>query len=470
MRRLLIGLGVSLAAASATATNGLYMPSGTGVTAGSASNAKLGTASSYNPAATYFSTNRARFSLFNAGVGLELGGGQELYDAGIELQERLEAVQTQLDAENLDAGATLGAVSDFEESLNTQLEAIGNNFYVQPGVSLSLPFLPLQLRSQRLGAFSVSVSSYTAAKLDVLHDEAVLDIDVADLADGGDIDPLDFLRTTSSVYAKAGQLFNVGLGYSRPVYEIDRFNSQVVVGGRGTLVANSLTKHLYPVKDFVAAVASEDGDVDEVIAKLQDDGLSTLDAFNYNFALDLGVMVMNERGHLGFTAYNLNAPKYEFNALGGDCAALDTELKQTECYHAEFFASIGDISLAEVHRVNPLLTVDGGVQFFRNQVALAASADLWEINDLFGRPKQLVSGALLLQPNFFAIPSLRFGLQKNLADINYTNYSMGLSLFRVVQIDASLAANLGNVLSGDESEMAGAVRGASVSAGFDISF
>lgn len=470
MRRLLIGLGVSLAAASAAATNGLYMPTGTGVTAGAASNAKLGTATAYNPAATYFSTNRARFSLINAGVGLELGGGQEVYDASEVLQAQLEAVQIQLDAASFNVGDTLGAVNDFETALNEELEAIGNSFYVQPGVSLTLPFLPLQIRSQRLGAFSVSVSSYTAAKLDVLHDEAALDIDVADLADGGDIDPLDFLRTTSSVYAKAGQLFNVGLGYSRPVYEVEQFNSQVVVGARGTLVANSLTKHLYPVKDFVAALTSEEGDLDEVVAKLEDDGLSTLDSFNYNFALDLGVMMTHERGHLGLTAYNLNAPQYQFNALGGDCSVLETELQQTECYHAEFFASIGDISLAEVHRVNPLLTVDGGVQFFRNQVAFAGSADLWEINDLFGRPKQLISGALLLQPNFFVIPSLRFGVQKNLADIDYTNYSLGLSLFRVVQVDASVAANLGDALSGDDSTMAGAVRGASVSAGFELSF
>lgn len=472
MRRLLIGLGVSLVAASAAASNGLYMPSGVGVTSGSASNAKLGTASAYNPAATYFSTNRARFSLINAGVGVELGGGSEAFTAADVLQAELEAVQTQLDAETLDPGATLGAVGDFEEALNEQLEEIGNAFYVQPGVSLNVPFLPLQIRSQRLGAFSLSVSSYTAAKLDVLHDEAALNIEVADLVDSeGDIDPLDFLRTTSSVYAKAGQMINVGVGYSRPVYEIDQINSQVIVGGRGTLVANSLNKHLYPVKDFVAALTSDDdGDLDAVLEKLQDDGLSTLDAFNYNFTLDLGVMLSNQRGHVGATVYNLNAPEYQFNQLGGDCAALETELEQTECYHSEFFASIGDMSLAETHRVNPLVTVDGGVQFLGNQIALAASADLWQINDLFGRPKQMVSGALLLQPNFFVIPSLRLGVQKNLADIDYTNYSLGFSLFRVMQIDASVGANLGDVLSGDEAQMAGALRSASVSAGFELSF
>lgn len=466
----LIG-GILLTSGLTFASSQYYLPSGSAVTSGQSINPRLGSSAQFNPAAIYYSTGRTRISLISLGVGTEFDGGKELLQANDRVSLQAEITADALaDAEN-NPSTALQSVQDLQARLNSELLLVSDVLYAQPSAYISLPFLPLDIRSERFGAFSLGISSYSAAKVQLLHNNLNLNIDANTLNDAeGDIDPLDYLETASSLYAKSGQLFNLSLGYARPVYQLEAWNAEVMVGGRATLVAHSLQKNLYPIKDLVRELTEENGDAELVINKIEADLLAERQEFSYNLALDTGVILAFDRQHLGLTLRNINRPKYQFNVIGGDCLEKATDLATSECLHAELFASYGKINLKETHVANPVATLDAGWQLLNNQVAFTGALDLWQYNDLFGRPRQQLSLAVLLQPQQWWFPDTRLGVQRNFASDDINQYGLGLGLFNVLQLDLGVRVKWADLFADDEATQAGALRGFNASAGLALNF
>ncbi len=467
-----LGLAISMIASSSLLANQLYLPQGTNLSTGGASNSRLGQSSLHNPAAIHYSTGRFGMNLIHVGVATDLAGGQALFNAADRLGDEFDSATAAFDNASSDVSGALDAAGSLEAALNQELGVISDGFFFQPGVHLNAPLLPIQFQAGNVGAFAVSLSSFTSGKIQLLHESLALDIDASALAGDDDINPLDFLTTASSLYTKGGQVFNASLGYARPVYDFEllNMNADVIVGGRVTLSAHSLQKNLYPVKGFINALVDEDEDLDAVIDKMQSDNLDHLSSYDLAMLLDVGAIVSLPRGHIGATFYNLNSPSYSFNELGGNCMALSDEAAQLECFHAEYFAARGYINLAEEHVVNPVLTLDGGYQLLNNQIALVTSLDMWSYNDLFGRKKQNANAAILLQPRWWYAPAARIGFNRNLADEPVTQYSLGLTFFNALHLDAAARVKLLDLFNPDESKQADALRGFALSAGLGFSF
>jgi len=480
IRTFALGLSVvfgTVIALPAFAGNFNYIAPGPASSVGAISNSEISTSGRYNPSATFGSTKFSRFPLLDFTGNVQTRGLGEFNTVFEDMEDRLDSIDSTFTAfEDGDAtvGDVLGEINDLETALDTNIALLADNFYAKPGAMVHMPFTPLDLNFQQAGTFSFGVSSLTQGRISLLHDEIKFNVDAQKIIDANDndedLDLPDFLRTTSSIYLKQAQVFNLDLGYARqlpPITFLDNFGVSATAGARGTLIAHSLQKRLYPLKSLIQDADSGDDSLQQTI---QDDLTSAYNNYNYDVALDLGITLTRDNTQLGFTLYNVNRPVMEYNVLGGVCGDLTDDTEQTECYHAEHFASLGDISLAEEHRVYPHLGIEASQSWLNNRLVLASSLDVTQKTDLFGEESQTVNLAFLAQPTQWYWPRLRLGVGKDFTDLEATQLGFGLSFFKVFQLDSSLNADLGDLFSDDLTEQGNALRSASASASFNIAF
>ena len=454
-----------------------YLNSGPAVTVGPISNAQMASSSRFNPAVTQLNTETTRLTLLDFTVNLQMHGLGEFNTVFESMSDQLESITTTFDDfGNGDAsvGDVLAGVNELEAAFDQNIEQLADNFFIKPGVAVSAPLTPFSINIGRYGALSVSASSLTQARASVLHGPISFDIDaqaVIDANDAGDeLDPVDAMRTTSSLYLKQAQVFNADIAWSHVLPSIDfldQYDVEAVGGVRATLIAYNLQKQLYPLKELARqALDGSDGITEQVT----DDVMQGFSTFDYNFSLDAGLTLQRDQTIVGLTLYNLNSPTLNYNSLGGDCAAIADSSDQEECFHAEYFASVGDLALQEGHRLSPRLTFDVSQSFFDNQIAIAGVADLWKKNDLFGDQSQNLNLGLLLQPKGWYWPRMRLGLGKDLVDMDPTQLGLGLSLFNFLQIDTQMTAVLGDLSSKDLTTKGNALRSVSVAASINLAF
>jgi len=471
---------ISIAALSATmswADNIHYLDSGPAVSLGSISNAKVASSGRFNPAAAVQTTAITRLTLIDFAANLQLQGLGEFNSVADSIMDQIDTIGTTFeDYENQDASVAdvLSALDTLETTFDESIEQLAGSFYIKPGVVASLPLTPWSLTTGRFGTYTLSLSSLTQARASMLHGPISFELDVAQIIEtsdsGEELDPIDFMRTTSSLYLKQAQVFNVDLAWSRELPKINflsRYGIEVVGGLRTTLIAYNLQKNLYPIKEIARQGLDNP---DELIEDLQEDVLAGFSSANYNFTMDVGVTLKHKNTLLGVTLYNMNNPELTFKELGGNCAAVANENDQTDCYHAEYFASIGDITLQESHRMSPVVSVDISRSFFDNSIALAGAIDLTRKSDLFGDQSQKVHLGLMLQPTASYWPRLRLGVGKDLLDPDLTQLGLGLSLFDFLQLDTQMTAVLGDLSSDDLTVKGNALRSLSASASINLAF
>lgn len=473
---LLLSLSL-LIAASSQAGNLQYVASGSTLVTGPISHPVLGQGSQHNPAALVNNTHRARISLIDVNLGIAVQGLGEFNTAFEELSDQLNEIDrvfTAFGDDNATVGEVLSEVNAMEAAFDTNVERLADNLYIKPHLLISAPFTPLDINLGDHGTLSVSASSLTQARGGLLHGPIEFEINAQTVNDANDdnidLDPIDYLRTTSSVYLKQAQVWNASLGYARPLPEmalLERNGFDATFGARATLIGYRLQKNLYPLKSLARAATEDDSELFDRIAADIQDGFSD---YQFTAAVDLGFSLTRGNSQYGLTLYNLNSPSLRYNSLGGDCAALATESEQTNCFHAEYFASVGDIALKEEHVMSPHLTLDANRSWLNQRLILAGSADLWRKTDLFGETRQDLKVSFIAQPTAWYWPGMRLGAGKDLQDIDATALGAGLTFFRFFHLDAAMNAVWGDLNSSDATRAGNALRSAQVAASFDIRF
>ncbi|TCS38137.1 conjugal transfer protein TraF [Reinekea marinisedimentorum] len=477
MKHSLLAMAILGCSASGWAGNIHYVNSGPAVTVGAASNAQLSSSGKFNPAAISLNTQTSRIGVAEATIGFEMEGLGSFNTVFEDLSDQINVVtDTFDDYENDEAttGDVLAAVDDLETSFDENLSMLSDRFYFTGNAYTSI-LSPVAVDMGRYGTFSIGLSSLTQARASILHDTLEFDIDAQEISDASendeDLEPTDYLDTTSSLYLKQGQVFNVDLAWAHVLPQIEfteRFGIQATGGLRATIIGYNLQKNLYPIKDLIESVDEDSG---ELMDDISDDvtDIFTSD-MNYTVALDAGITLQRNNTLVGLTVYNLNNPTLEYEALGGDCASISDSDDQSECYHAEYFASIGDIALNESHSMSPTVTLDAVQGFKNNRIALSGAIDLLPTKNVFGDEHQDFALGVLLQPNSWYWPRLRMGLGKDLTDLDPTRLAVGVTLFNFLQVDSQMTAVLGDLFSDDDTEAGDAIRSASVSASINIAF
>lgn len=469
-------LATCVFAASTQAGMQLYMPTGQATTVSGLSNPKLESSGRFNPASIYENTNRVRIGFGDFNLHARVYGLGTANDSMDELSDEIDHLDEVIDAYdegNRPATDVLEAINDFEAVLDREIKNVSEDFKLTLGTSTNLPIVSSQFRLPQVdGAFGVGVSYMAMSRLSFLYSPFSFNVDLDVIQNSDDLEPTDFLVSATSLYKKTGHAWNFDIAYAQPVPNMRIRNTVPVVGARANLIGAHLNKQLYPFNRMLREAVADDGDIDIYVDMIEEDlREGAYDGeLQYVIALDLGIVYSNERGHLGFTGYNLNAPELEYNVIGFNCNEYTEPARRDACFYADLFTSRGDIQSHETHVLSPHYTVDGSLRLLGNRVVLGAHYDVTTRTDLFGDKSQQLAGSLLVQPEHWVIPRFRFGVIKDFEDPDPITVGLGLSLFDFIHFDQSFTADWSALLDGDDSEALNGIRGFNTSLSMSLAF
>lgn len=349
----------------------------------------------FNPAAGYLSIDHKGREKARVGYWSQFGGSIEFGKAD-NFQEDVDRLQDALD--DLDANPSASKAIEVRAEFDDLLVNFGNNGSMKLVGAISIPGMPLAIAApSKVGGVVTVDAAYST-----LSDISFLDDPLVDVS--------GTLRTNSAVYVKGVNIFQLGAGYSRPVFELKGrgpLAGELVVGVRGNLYFASMTKQ-------VANIDRDDGkDVGDLIS----DGLDENSKDTTAFGIDLGAVWHSDFYQVGLTAKNLNSPELKYGSLDSNTSA-------------RYFS--GELAMNETHTMDPQFTVDGAVFTKTKVLMVSGSMDMNEVNDAVGDQVQNLHLAATYFPENPFAPVARFGYQKNLAGSELSALNFGLGLFRGV--------------------------------------
>lgn len=351
--------------------------------------------------------------LSSFGLDIEVGEVDNFIEQVDDLVDRLDEDFTNVN----DANAV---VTEFQDLL----PLMGEDAQLTLGLGGSVPFMPFAVKSDTLGgvlSFDLSAQG--------LFDIRFLDAPIEVVTVGG----TSTVETDSSLYIKGGSIVTGSLGYSREVWEPTFVeNSTLYAGLQANIYSVSLNKQVLALSNI------EDDEVSDAISDEFDE--NTVDTTQVG--IDFGLLWSMPNGQVGVTFANINEPEFDYGDIGTNCGSIIDPIRQSNCFVAQNRFS-GEIDLSETAVMNMQTIVEGAIYSENKQWLFSGAADLNSVYDLVGRETQYLSASASFFPNSYIIPSLRFGINKNLVGSELTTVGFGTTLFGVMNVD--LAASLDTV-------------------------
>ncbi len=385
---------------------------GSSMTTGPSSNVHSIAAASNNPAMTSLlvaDDEQWRFSYFpSLGFSAEYGDVENFSD---DIEELIDILD--------DPALVQDPVNEVLTRFNNALVSLGNDGYLKSTIGIGAPIPALVHRSPVLNS-SIGVSASVLAQASV----SVLDSDLTYDDQNGTF------STATSLYLKSGIQKSLTLSYSRalkdtPALQFAR-KGKLYGGVSAKLVSLALSKQVSPLQQL-------DGDnVSDVIKDEYDANLNE----STNVALSAGLVWETGRYRLGFTLENINSPEFNYGAIGTDCSDKpENTTARSSCEAAaQFIQADGRIRGVETHTMHARTRVDGLVHLNGSWMT-TASLDLAAYDDIVGFENQWLHVASVHEFQNRFIPSLRIGLQKNLAGEKLSSLTFGTSLFKFLSVD-----------------------------------
>lgn len=414
----------------------------------------------HNPAASALALREDesfKASLLNIlNIGLEAGPVDNFVERFEDLEGCLEEVveDEPCRASNGDIIRDVGDDSiDVDEAQAIQgefapfLRRAGRDAYVIIDAQAQLPSTPMVFRAFG-GVFGADINVTGTVNASILDDELRYNVDEEDI------------ETNTAGYLKTARFINAGVSYSRAVNDLmvpylgDRqLLGDFYAGTRLKVMQGTLAK-------VVAAIDSEeDANGDDAFDRAEDT-FDEAEETTTNVALDLGLMWRHDIYEAGLTLRNINSPSFDYGAIGVDCDQIDDDGKRQDCVVAASFAD--RIDLRESFELDAQATTEASVRLLDEQVRVSASLDLNAVDSPVGDEYQWLNIGVSYAPNRWWIPSIRGGYRSNLGARGIDSLAIGLTLFGVVNLDASMATESVDI---DGSSIP---RAASVSLGFEM--
>lgn len=238
--------------------------------------------------------------------------------------------------------------------------------------------------------------------------------------------------TATAAYLKGATQTAFALGYARGWFdtaEQKTYGGQLYAGAKLSVYAIELSKQVFLLQKL-------DGkDIGDVIRDEYDNNSQSTTAAG----LDLGVIWASERYRLGATLYNLNQPSFDYGPIGENCQTrAENSVARANCEAAADFAQVrGEIKALESHKKSAYLAVDG-TYYWQSNAWVSAALDLASYDDFVGTQNQWLNISGTYSPSTHWLPTVRSGLQKNLAGSKLTQLALGLE-FKGVSLDVSWA-------------------------------
>jgi hypothetical protein len=350
-----------------------------------------------------------RFTYFpSLGFSAELGDVENFSD---DIEELIDILD--------DPALIQDPVNEVLTRFNNALVTLGSSGYLKSTLGVGAPLPALVHRSALLdSSFGISASVTGQASAQVLDDELTFDEQNGTFA------------TATSLYLKSGIQKSLTVSYSQPLKTTPALQfakkGKLYGGVSARLISLALSKQVSPLTEL---------DINDVSDALRNEYDANLNE-STNVALSAGLVWETGRYRLGFTLENINSPEFDYGPIGVDCADKpENSTSRSSCEAAaQFIQADGRIVAREVHRMHARTRIDGLAYINQNWMVTGA-LDLAAYNDFVGFDNQWMHLATAYEFDNKYIPSLRVGLQKNLAGEKLSSLTFGTSLFRFLSVD-----------------------------------
>lgn len=364
-----------------------------------------------NPAGSEFAI--APDASFRMGILSSVGIGMEVGEVD-NFSDEIDDLIDELDRDNISLSEGNALVNRF----NAILEPLSRDGYVKVHGGVQVPLFPILYRNS-LGVFTLDANISAQARLGFLDSPLTYNA------------VSEEVETASAAYVKAGQVNEIALGFSRPVWQ--QPGRRLIVGGSLRYLQAKLSKQV------IALEAIED---DEDVEDVLEDNYDVNEHKSSNVTVDLGAIYDASNYRVGVTFANLTEPDFEYGAIGSNCGVLSGS-EQYNCFTAAYFSN--RIALNETWTLERLATLEGAVFFASGAGSLAASVDLNDVHDPVGDLNQNLKVALGYKTDTNWLPDLRVGFRKNLAGTELSSASLGFTFFSAVHLDVSCGLESTNI-------------------------
>jgi len=433
---------ILLSASAGAIAEPIFHPAGENLGFGPIANHQSLISHTNNPA-TGASSMDVEASGFGIGLVPSLGIGFEIGAVG-NMAANLEDLEEQITAfeDNPSQDRANQIKADFDGFL---LDA-GENGYLQLHIGVN-PIAPIVWNSKDVlgGSLVFDVNAAVQAQLSVLDSP----IEYNPLA----TDPADALQTNTALYIKAGAVAETSLGFSKQLFS--NRSGALSAGVRGKMYQVTLKKKLAGLSQF-----SEVNSLVKDEAEVETTGQT-------GFGVDLGVIWAAQNYRVGATLRNANAPSFEYDELGVDCASkVGTD--QDSCNIAVSYSH--EIDMKETWTMDPQVNVELAAYNSSRNWFVAMSADASPVNDAVGNELQWFTASLGYAGRWKIPAGFRLGYRKNLAGSQLSAATLGLSLLKVIHLDVAYGLESIEVKDSETDETQEVPRMAQVNLGIDILF
>lgn len=328
--------------------------------------------------------------------------------------DRFEDIEDRVDAFN-ESGGTSEDPNALINDANAIFQDIADDGYATIDLFMPVPALPVLFRAFD-GVFSLHADVAATAKAEVLFDTDLTGFEF----DGNEI------TSDSAALISTGVFQRVGVGYGRELMPLafGPMRGTLQVGGRLSIVRGSLSR----------AVAALDSDDEEDAFDRIEDNYDRNEESSTGVALDAGVAFVADDFHLGFTLRNLLPPKFDFGPLGVDCGSLSGG-DQIDCEAEAELVDLGLLERNRSFRQDPQAMIEGAYRFGETGLSAYGSLELNSVDNIAGDKYQFLSAGVSYEGPWWA-PNIRGGFRQNLAGSKISSLTAGITLFRVLNIDA----------------------------------
>ncbi|UTA47813.1 conjugal transfer protein TraF [Simiduia sp. 21SJ11W-1] len=443
---------------------------GPAVTTGGLSNGQSLLSLSANPAAASFDRTRAKDASVIGGVfmgaGVEYGDVEELFDQYDELAEAIadtngviEGISFNAFDPNAPDFASIIAEAEVEAMRVVRLlDAVSDEGYANADAGLYTTFI---INHNILGGtlgfeFDYSGSASALSVIDPFNFDANVaqtELDSAYMLMPGDpITTFDLtggitltinpstgdvtgsFSNDSLLAVRAAEKRSLGMSYS---YAISTGSSQLHLGVKPKWVQMGLSRVVPRIGDITDSEA------------LFDDIRDAEKETSSNFSLDVGALWVSQHLSLGVSAEDVLEPEFDFNEV------------DTSSYSAEVAAVIDGLSS---YTQEAKISVEASLYTADRSWALSGYYEPQVTTDALGEEHQWMQLSAGWHGDNFWVPNVRLGYRTNRAGSEVSIYSLGVTLFRHLNLDVSSSTDKVTI------EGTSLPRGASASLGVTFAF
>ncbi|WP_455206170.1 conjugal transfer protein TraF [Kaarinaea lacus] len=378
--------------------------------------------------------NEYKFGIFSSiGIGAEYGDVDNMFNEIDATANDIQQVNITFD----NIQATTDDINSTVDDANKILTLVEQGGYGKAFTSMHAPIMPIVISHKALGGSLVfDVNGSVLGRMGALAEE--INVDTTQLnafvaqIDGNLGNPItDFnagdltlnynpvgqqitynIRNDSTVLLKASGIVELAMDYSRKIFQHQSGN--LFTGLRGKYFRVELVRDIEKLSDLQEESQDYFENFDRDNAEVSN-----------GFGVDFGALWVSSNYRIGATLININEPSFNYNKI--DLSARGYTYQPI----------IDALTADEIYTMEMQAKFEAAVFSANQSWVFGGSVDANAIKDPVGDEYQWANASVAYITDSWLIPGGRLGYRKNLAGTELSMAEIGLTLFKVLNLDVA---------------------------------